>query len=213
MNAPGRHVVPALPDRSIESVNPRSLIPWLWLAAVCLPSVAAAGPVYRYVDPDGVVHYTDKPPTPDARPIELKPVQTVGSRPAPGETATSPPGVTPPTAAASPAAARIEVGIASPTADETLRGDDRRLPVSLILGSPIPDGAGLLYLLDGRAQNAAPTRALSFTMENVERGSHLIGARLVDSTGQELGTATPVIVHMKPPTVSQAPNIPRPPAN
>lgn len=210
MNAARRREVPALPDRSIESVNPRVLIPCLWLAAVCLPSMAAAAPVYRYVDPDGVVHYTDKPPTPDARPIELKPVQTVGSRPAPGETVTSPAGVTAP---ASPAAARIEVGIASPAADETLRGDDGRLPVSLILGSPIPDGGGLLYLLDGRAQNATPIRALSFTMENVERGSHLIGARLVDSAGRELGAATPVIVHMKPPTVSQAPNIPRPPAN
>lgn len=207
MNAARRHGVPALPDRSSESVN-RSITPWLWLAAVWLPWVAAAAPVYRYVDADGVVHYTDKPPTPDARPIELKPVQTVGSRPAPGEAAIPTAPGNPP---AAESAARIEVGITAPTADETLRGDDGRLPVSLILGSPIPDGAGLLYLLDGRAQNAAPTRALSFTMENVERGSHLIGARLVDRAGRELGAATPVIVHMKPPTVSQAPNIPRPP--
>lgn len=189
----------------------RFLIALCWIAGSALPLGAAAGPVYRYVDPDGVVHYTDKPPTPSAQPIELKPVQTVGSRPAPGSVSAESEAAVAADAASGSASARIEVGIASPAADETLRGDDGRLPVSLILGAPLPEGAGLLYLLDGRAQNAAPTRALSFTMVNVERGSHLIGARVVDAGGRELGAASPVIVHMKPPTVSQAPVIPRPP--
>lgn len=162
----------------------------------------SAGEVYRYVDKDGVVHYTDRPPSPQSEPIKLPPVQLIGATPA----RTS----TPPAEDASKAEAKIGMSIVSPTADETFRGDDHRLPVSLRLDSPLPPGFGLFFLLDGSAQNAEPSTSLSYTLQNVERGSHLVSARAVDAGGREVGRADPVIVHMKPPTVDQAPRMPRP---
>lgn len=163
---------------------------------------AVAGDVYRYVDKDGVVHYTDHPPTPDSEPIKLRPVQTIGT-PAPATAASAETGP----AASSP---KIGITIVSPVADETLRGDDGILAVSVRLDPPLPEGAGLRFLLDGNTRNEEPTRSLSHHFVGVERGSHLVGASAVDAQGRELGRAAPVIVHMKPPTVDQAPRVPRP---
>lgn len=166
---------------------------------------ATAGEVYRYVDQDGVVHYTDRPPTPGSRPLKLPPIQSTSSIvPARGSGA-GPEEVV--------AAQKVGVAVASPTADETFRGDDGHLPVSLRLDAPLPGGHGLMFLLDGTAQNAEPAKSLSYVFDHVERGSHLISATVVDASGREVGRAAPVIVHMKPPTVDQAPRIPRPPAS
>ena len=66
---------------------------------------------------------------------------------------------------------------------------------------PLPEGYGLLYLLDGTAQNGKPTRALNYSLEGVERGEHMVTVVTVNASGKEVGRAAPVIVHMKPPTV------------
>lgn len=170
----------------------------LWQAA------AQSAEVYRWVDKSGEVHYGDKPPTPNAKPHVLPPIQTIGviGGKEGGATAET----------TKPESPGLRISITSPVADEVLRGDDRRLPVSLSLGQPLAEGLGLLYLLDGSARNSAPTRSLSYTLENVERGTHLVSATVVDGSGRELGRSAPVIVHMKPPTVNLAPKIPRPPA-
>ncbi|MGQ0622382.1 MAG: DUF4124 domain-containing protein [Panacagrimonas sp.] len=172
----------------------------LILLATAIDGVA--GEVYRYVDKDGVVHYTDRPPTPDSEPIKLRPVQTIGipAPPAAASAKTTP-------ATSSP---KIGIIIVSPAADETLRGDDGILAVSVRLDPPLPEGVGLRFLLDGNAQNTEATRSLSHHFQGVERGSHLVGVSAVDAAGHELGRAAPVLVHMKPPTVDQAPRVPRP---
>lgn len=152
--------------------------------------------VYRSVDPNGVVHYTDQPPTPDAKPLALPPVQVISPQAiGPGKPRVPVPGP------------RFRLSIESPQPDETLRGDDRRIPVSVRLDAPLPAGYGLHFLLDGRAQNVAPTRALHFVLENAERGEHLVSVAAVDEQGREVQRTPPVIVHMKPP-LAQAP--PRP---
>jgi hypothetical protein len=83
--------------------------------------------------------------------------------------------------------------------------------VSASADRPLPEGVGLLFLLDGTAQNSKPVKAFSFTMQNVERGSHLVAVSAVDPAGKEVGRSPPVIVHMKPPTIENAPKIPKPP--
>lgn len=164
------------------------------LALAAVPALATD--VYRHVDENGVVHYTDQPPSPNARPVDLPPIQIVGP-------VTRPPSSVP-GATAGPdmtGGAPLSVSILSPKPDETFRGDDRRLPVSVRMNQPLPETFGLLYLLDGTAQNPKPTRALTYVLEGVERGEHLVSVVTVDAAGREVGRAAPVIVHMKPPTV------------
>lgn len=198
----------------MPSVPP--LLSWSlpWMAAVLFATVsgpaAFAAEVYRHVDKDGVVHYSDQPPTKGAKPVVLPPIQVVG--PVGGR----------PTAGSSPAAATTEpdltgsaplsVAIMSPTPDQTFRGDDRLLPVSVRMNQPLPEGHGLLYLLDGTAQNAEPTRALNYTLSGVERGEHMIAVATVNASGKEVARTAPVIVHMKPPTVQLTQERKTPPA-
>jgi hypothetical protein len=168
-------------------------------------SALAGGPVYRYKDKDGVVHYTDKPPTPDAEPASLPPLQTIS----PSEPLSEVTGGAP--AADKAAAPAITLKVTAPAADEVFRGDDRLLTVSASSDRPLPDGVGLLYLLDGAAQNNTPVKGMSFTMQNVERGEHSVSVTAVDPSGKELGRSAPVTVHMMPPTIQNAPKIPKPP--
>lgn len=172
---------------------------------ICLMSLwfvgsVAASDVYRHVDKDGVVHYTDQPPSKNAKPLELPPVQVIGPLVAPE----------PKTRSKSSRAGSVSASVSqdfslrivTPTPDQTFRGDDRRLQVGVSLSEALPEGHGLFYLLDGSPQNRAPSRDLNFTLTGVERGEHLVSVVVVNARGSEIARAGPVIVHMKPPTVS-----------
>jgi len=87
----------------------------------------------------------------------------------------------------------------SPTPDQTLRNTDRTLRVSVQLSQPLPEGGGLLYLLDGNPRTPAPIRDLSYAITDVDRGTHMVSAAVVDGRGKELGRAAPVLVHLLPP--------------
>lgn len=173
-------------------------------ALLLLAGAAGATEVYRWTDADGVVHYTDQPPpSVDAEPAELPPLQRMDPLSLPQ------PGAERPAAEDAGAADSggekappLAVRIVSPAPDQTFRSAERRVPVQLALNRALPSGAGVLYYLDGNPQNAEPLPSLSHVLENVERGSHLIGASIVDQRGERLASANPVIVHVKPPTVN-----------
>ena len=155
-----------------------------------------ADKVYRHVDENGVVHYTDQPPSKTSRPVELPPLQVVSPvalpEPAPSE--------------APRAAARrqdVAISVLSPAPDETFRGADRTLPVNVSLKPGLPEGYGLFYLLDGNPQNSEAVRASSYLLTGVERGQHMVTVVVVDPRGTEVARTQPVIVHMKPPTVNR----------
>ncbi|HVT36885.1 MAG TPA: DUF4124 domain-containing protein [Nevskiaceae bacterium] len=148
--------------------------------------------VYRYTDDNGVVHYTDKPPSKDARPVDLPPLQTYRFK-KPPRTAQAPP---PP-----PAAPTFELAITSPTPDQTLRsGTDIAVSVSVMPG--LLDGYGLIYSLDGAAQTADAIPDTSYTLKGANRGDHTVTVSLVSPDKQEL-TSTSITVHMLPPTVNK----------
>lgn len=171
----------------------RPLLLVVSLASSLASSLAVASEVYRYVDKNGVVHYTDQPPNKTAKPVALPPLQVIG----PTEQIDLPP----PSPSDVSAAPRLGVSIASPSPEETFRGDDRQLPVTVRLDQQLPTGYGLLYLLDGRPQNVKATRQPRFVLQNVERGEHLVSVAVVNAAGREVARTAPVIVHMKPPTV------------
>ena len=163
----------------------------------CLaPAFLTAAEVYRFVDKNGVVHYTDKPPNKTAKPVELPPLQVID----PADQ-TELPDAAP---AEDRAARSIGVSIASPAPEQVFRGDDRRLPVSVTLDQPLPQGHGLIYFLDGQARTSSATRQPSLVMEGVERGEHSVSVAVVNSEGREVARSAPVVVHVKPPTVENA---------
>ena len=168
------------------------------LTLACLSSAVLAD-VYRWTDDKGVVHYSDKPQAPNDKPVELPHLQTYNHD-------ATPPGFTPAPASAGPARADAgsgggEFAILSPAQDETIRDAEGKFTVTL--SGTLQPGQGVIYYLDGTAENAQPMQSTAFLFARVDRGEHTVAAALVGADGAELARTPPVTVHLKPPTVKR----------
>jgi hypothetical protein len=169
----------------------------LILLLLCLVAVSAfADDVYRWVGPDGVVHYADHPPAAGAAPAQLPPLQTFDPQQVAGGHPLTP-------ADSSTPAASFKPRIVRPQNKETFRDGQRTLTVSLV--DPPTPGVGLVYYLDGKALNSEPISAPDFTLSDVERGEHSIQVAAVDSAGKEFARSDTVVVYMMPPRVGMVP--------
>lgn len=144
--------------------------------------------VYRYVDEKGVVHYSDKAPSKDAKPIVLPKLQTVPahSLPAPAEASA-------PSAAAQRS---YKIAITSPMPDQTYRDPEASISVAASVTPELADGDALMFYLDGAPAGSAGRGSNGFTLSGLERGEHSIAAAVVDADGRELVRSAPVRVHL-----------------
>ena len=72
--------------------------------------------------------------------------------------------------------------------------------MSVNVSGEVQSGQGLVYYLDGTAQNTAPTPSTAYLLTGVERGEHSIAVALVGADGQEVARSAAVTIHMKPPS-------------
>lgn len=162
------------------------------LLAATLASPAFAD-VYRWTDSKGVIHYTDHPPAKDAQPAQLPNLQTYKpSAPVP----TPVPADDSDQSANTPAP---PLSIAEPKNEATIRDAQGR--ISITVATALQPGQGLVYYLDGKAQNDAPTPSTGYLFSGVDRGTHEISAAVVNAAGKELTRSAAVTVFMKPPRV------------
>ena len=162
-------------------------------------SLPAAAEVYRWTDANGVVHYGDKAPDAKTKPAQLPQLQVIPGTPTAAAPA-RPAAASEPGAEPAPAADKPRLSISAPQPEQVIRDTSRTLSVRVDLQSPLPEGAGLVYYLDGVAQNAKPTQERGHLIGNVDRGSHLIDVGVVDRGGKLLVRTPPVIVHVMPPS-------------
>lgn len=158
--------------------------------------------VYKWIDSKGTVHYTDKPPTENAVPAKLPPLQTYkGGRPP------ALPQLDPKAPAKATAADAPQLELVSPAAGETFRDGEASVSVVVTVTPALTPSYRLVYHLDG--QTSGPTMAPVYVFEDVERGEHQVSVSLVTTDGAEVSSTAPVPVFMKPPTVR--PKKPAPP--
>lgn len=141
-------------------------------------AMAAADEVYRHVDADGTVHYSDQPPHRNARPLQLG----------------APSGITPGTrtrkrfysAEALRAAARFAVSVESPTPGQVLHpGLDRAVAAASVMPGLVT-GFGLMYFLDGKALTERPIDDLSLLLPALEPGGYRLSVAVIDAQGREV---------------------------
>ncbi|MDH3746937.1 MAG: DUF4124 domain-containing protein [Gammaproteobacteria bacterium] len=148
--------------------------PILLLASLFAASTVMAE-AYRWVDADGVVHYSDRPEE-GAERIDLPESNIVRVRryAQPAEAAN---------AAAEPAGEiRYEsIAVAAPAAEETLWNIEGVLNVNIALSPALQPGHQLRVYFDGEQRTVSGT---SFQIEEVHRGVHNLQAEVVDETGQ-----------------------------
>lgn len=169
-----------------------ALIPLLLVLGATL-SAPAFAEVYRVVDKDGNVIYTDQPPETGAEPMKLPELSVVEATP-----------MTPPAAAdvteedAEQQVTDIrelrrgykDFSISSPKPEEFIEGSGNEVTIGWTSRYALQPGMMVMITLDGRALE--PTTASSVTVKEVDRGEHIVQAQLVDARNRRIATASPV---------------------
>ena len=157
---------------------------------------------YRWVDAQGVVHYSDTP-QPGAQVIQLPSAQTYQAPP-------PPPAV--PRAAASSAApdrplAPAEAGspyqscaITDPAADASLFAPDS-VPVAVQLAPGLRPGDQLTVTFDGVALAPTTPGGGSYQVPGPERGAHTLTASVRDVDGRTVCHSAPVTFYVQRPSM------------
>ena len=141
-------------------------------------SLALAATVYKWVDENGTVHYSDQP-HPNAQKVQVQAAQTY-----------------PATATPSQAAAVANANAGNETAERSYRGcaivspqdgtqvaNVDSLSVSVRTDPTVHAGDQIFILMDGTALNGGNPTGTQFSISPVDRGSHTLQAVVRDAAG------------------------------
>lgn len=168
--------------------------PFLLLASLLAASAVMAQQAYRWVDEEGVVHFSDRPRE-GAEQIEIPRPNTASlrraQRAAAGDDEEQP--------ADEEAAFKYEsLEIVSPLSEETLWNIEGTLSVQLALNPALQRGHQLRVYFDGQAQTATGT---SFRIQEVWRGAHNLQAEVLDQSGNLMIRSEPRRFYVQQSTV------------
>lgn len=160
----------------------------LWLSA----PPATAQEIYRVVDEDGNVTYTDQDPEDGSKPVDLPELSVVqpdelGDPEAAGDAE--------PGRRSHEALPLLDFRIISPSPEEAIANAAMQVPVQIELGVDMPPGAQIVILVDG--QPAKSLQSTTTTLEDVEHGPHELRAELQTASGRVLASTDPVIFFMR----------------
>jgi hypothetical protein len=158
-------------------------------------SAAAAQEAYRWVDEDGVVHYSDRPRE-GAEAIVLPTPNVATTRRVPGATAPQDEEDEP---AEEPETGYTSIEIVSPGPEETLWNIEGVLNVSVALQPALQPGHQVRAYFDGQMQ---PVSGPSFQLQEVWRGVHNIQVEVVDATGRVMIRSQPSRFYVQQNTVA-----------
>jgi len=170
--------------------------------ACLLPTGLAGAAVYKSVDAQGKVTYSDKP-VGNSQPVTLPPLSSV---PPPSYKSLQP------AARISPITTQVTryktLEIVTPGQDETVRDNTGNIPVHVLLKPALNKAAGhrLQYFLDGR-KYGEPAISGQTLYTNIDRGTHTLGVAVVDASGKVLKRTAAIRIYMH----RQSVNFPRGP--
>ena len=170
-----------------------------------------AGPltaqVYKTVDKDGNVTYTDQPPPDGSKPIKLAPISVIEAPTY--ETAPDP-------AKAGAEGEEIplrdlrriyrDFAIISPQSEESVWHPDGPIAVAWSVGNPLQQGMQVTVYLDGKKQATTTDQIIPVT--GLERGEHKVTAELKDAKNRRIATAESITFFIQRPNIYT--NRPRP---
>jgi hypothetical protein len=172
-------------------MHPRKL--WLSLGLLAAFAVQAAV-VYKWVDADGVVHYSDQA-SPGAEKIFT-------SSPSSGSASSAPRAAAGQSQAASPAPAGglgyTDFSISSPVNDQTFFGDDV-IAVHLSLVPSLKLNQKITWHLNGK-QLDFPPDALSFSLPHLDRGTYALAATITDQSSGDSQSSNSVTFFVRQPS-------------
>lgn len=166
--------------------------------ALATPGLAVAE-IYKYVDSNGVIRYTDKPPSRDAQPVELPKVQTYTSESVLDEDAPAP---EPDSVLAADGDAYDSVELLAPAADQVFNTGSGSVTAAASVSPGLRPGHSLIFLVDGQA-TAAPPGESRTELTGLERGTHSLQAVVQDETGALRAQSPAIQFHLHQPSTLQ----------
>ncbi|MGA8706636.1 MAG: DUF4124 domain-containing protein [Steroidobacteraceae bacterium] len=166
------------------------------LCLLALSGWVAAATLYKWVDADGVVHYSDTPHA-GAEKIQVSGAQTYHNTPVP-EAAPAPSGG--PATRTGSNAGYVSCAITRPGNDDNLFAPDA-VQVSVSPSPGLQVGDSISVAMDG--QPLPPVGdGTRFVVESPERGAHTITAQIRGPDGSVLCNAAPVSFSVQRPSVN-----------
>ncbi len=182
------------------------------IAGLAAPDASAATKIYRTVDEDGNVVFTDVPPR-EAGQEDAVDVETPNSFTPPpvesnrktvaewlgndGESA-------PEDGEEAAATSYRSLQVASPANDEGIRENAGNVTVTAAIEPELADGHVMQVYLDGTLLQSG--HATSFQLTSLDRGTHNLQLRVVDASGNTLITSKPTVFHLQRRSVILQPN-------
>jgi hypothetical protein len=189
-------VGPALPA-GVCSVMMRTVV--FTLMCLLAPLVLAAT-VYKWVDENGVVHYSDQP-HPNAEKVHVQAVQTYKAGAMPSESS--------PAAAAAPEQRYAGCAVSDPADDQTYTNIDA-LTIAVRTDPALRPGDQIYIMLDGTLVNNGAATGNSYTLSPVERGTHTVQAVVKSSDGGLMCQSPGITFHVHLPSTQNPVNPVRP---
>src|SRR5258708_33128725 len=149
----------------------RAFFTLISLAGLVSPALTTGATVYKWVDENGLVHYSDQPHA-GAQKVEVPGAQTYKATEA--TAAAAPPGMPQPPALASPPA-YAGFAIAQPTEDQVLLGIDS-LAIIVRTDPALQPGDKVYLMMDGQPLNGGGPTGSRDLATPVARGPHLLQA-------------------------------------
>ncbi|GAA03023.1 DUF4124 domain-containing protein [Photobacterium leiognathi] len=176
------------------------LMTLIWTAA----SSAQASTIYSWTDENGVVHFTDQPQTPDATAYPLSVTEVSGNIEQTADTIAAQ--TTDVAVVEEPAKTITTVSLVSPMHEQTIRNNEGIINIHAVTNSKLNSQTQAQLVLDGVVKGD-PQTELTWTLDNVDRGSHQLQIQLVKG-GKVIASSDSITVYLHRATVKA--NKPKP---
>ncbi|MBS0376137.1 MAG: DUF4124 domain-containing protein [Proteobacteria bacterium] len=187
----------------MRRTHPFSGRPWLAAAlALAAAPLLAGATLYKWVDENGVTHYSDRP-EPGAQRVKIEAAQgyqgktTAGSSNRGGETRAPAGDAAPPS--------YTHLAISNPTDGAVLWNTGGRVEIGADLEPALADGHSLWLIVDGKSNKAGPGNS---AVLELTRGEHTASASVTDAQGIEIVTSAEIKFVVRQTSAAQPPTGP-----
>ncbi|MEM7096612.1 MAG: DUF4124 domain-containing protein [Pseudomonadota bacterium] len=168
-------------------------------ATLVCSTFAVAAEIYKIVDEDGNVIFTDIPPKENPKSYEIKASSSYAPPPTDiSEDAESRRGANFGPTAEDLAVEEINynsIDFAFPAEDQAIRENSGTVTFSLRIDPALQADHVVRFSVDGQVVQKAP--ATSFTVEHMDRGTHVVQAQILDGKGMVLASTNPLTFHLQ----------------
>jgi len=186
----------------------------LILAGLALSLAAASQEIWRWVDKNGVVHYSDQPGAANAvlmTVIEPNAYEGEAATPDSGASGSS---SQEPEEEASTVSPYDSLSIVQPPPDEVFFGSDASVSVQADLQGTLRPDHSVVFFLNG---NRRPASGLGMELSGLARGTYFLRASILDQNGDPVITSQQTTFHVRQASiknpqqpVAARPQVPRP---